>query len=161
MCDMPGPSPASYLLRALNAPLAHEVWSHPLYKLPIWDNGVIADDVVLILAVGLLWYWVARNIRSWRQRRAVLMFSWRPARFSLDAFLVMYGALFGLIGLSGGYEAIRYAPFTSHGGGCFGPRLWTQLLPSIATAGFYLAWAVVLIFFFGRDFIHASRRIVA
>jgi|HubBroStandDraft_4_1064222.scaffolds.fasta_scaffold21481_5 hypothetical protein len=159
MCDMPGPTPASYLLHALNAPLAHEVWSYPLYQLPIWDNGVLADDVVLILAVGLLWYWVARNIQSWRQRRAVLMFAWRPARFSLDVFLVMYGALFGLIGLSRGHEAIRYAPYLVRAGTCFGPGPWVNLLPSIATAGFYLAWAVVLIFFFGRDFIHATRRL--
>jgi hypothetical protein len=34
------------------------------------------------------------------------------------------------------------------------------LLPSFVTAGLYLAWALVLVFFFGRDFLHASRRIV-
>ncbi len=107
--------------------------------MPIWDNGVIADDVVLIFAVGLLWYWVALNIRSWRRRRAVLMFSWRPARFSLDGSLVLYGALFGLVGLSRGYDAIRYAPYLARAGSCFGPGPWVNLLPAIATAGLYLA----------------------
>ena len=157
-CDMPGATPASSLLHSVNAPLAHEVWGSILYKLYIWDNALLANDVALIAAVGLFWYWVALNIRSWRQRRTVLMFSWRPARFTLDAFLVAYGALFGLIGLFGWYEAIRFAPSTAHGIGCFGPNLWFNLLPSIATGGIYLAWSLVLISFFGRDFIHCALR---
>jgi hypothetical protein len=158
VCDMPGPTPASSLLHSVNAPLALEVWGAFLYKLHIADNAELANEVALIAAVGLFWYWVALNIRSWQQRRTVLMFSWRPVRFSLDVFLVIYGVLFGLIGLYGGYEAIRFAPSTAHRNGCFGPNLWFNLLPSLATAGIHLAWSLILIFLFGRDFIQALRR---
>lgn len=59
-----------------------------------------------------------------------------------------------------GYEAAQKAPSTLHGIGCWGPNFWISLVPSFAMAILYLAWSVVLIYFFGRDFIHASRRIV-
>jgi hypothetical protein len=162
-CDAPGPSPGFLVTLAINAPvrLLQEVWRNHILRLDAWNNTVPWDSAALIVAVGLLWYWVARNIRSWQRRRAVLMFSWLPARFLLDAFLVIYGALFGLIGMVLGYEAVHAAPSNLHGSGCFGPNLWNSLLPSITTAVLYLSWAVVLIFFFGRDFLHASRRIVA
>jgi hypothetical protein len=159
-CDMPGPSPALRVLFAVNTPLflPRAVWRNYLYKLYVWDNAVPWDNVVLIVAVGLCWSGVALNIRSWQQCRTVLMFSWRPARFLLDVFLVIYGVLFGLIGMFEGYKTVDAAPYAFHGNGCFGPNLWTNLLPSIAAASLYLAWSLVLIFFFGRDFIQALRK---
>lgn len=160
-CDMPGPSPAFRVLLAINAPLRlpQEVWSHYFfYKLYVWNNAVSWEDASWIVGVGLFWYWVAQNIRSWQRRRSVLMLSWRPARFFLDFFLVIYGLLFGLIGIFLGYEAVEAIPSTVHGIGCFGPNLWFDLLPSITTPALYLAWFLVLIFFFGRDFFYALRK---
>jgi hypothetical protein len=155
-CDMPGTSPTYRVLLAINAPLflPRAMWEYYLYL------SYIGTNAALIIAVGLFWYWVALNIRSWRRRRAMLMFSWRPARFFLDVFLVIYGGLLALIGMFEGFDAIQAAPSTWHGIGCFGPNFWFDLLPSFVTAGLYLAWALVLVFFFGRDFLYASRRIV-
>lgn len=80
-CDAPGPSPGFTVLLAISAPvrLLQEVWRNYIYTIYAWNNAVPWDSAALIVAVGLLWHWVALNIRSWRRRRAVLVFSWRPA----------------------------------------------------------------------------------
>ena len=140
---MPGPAPAFTLLVSINAPVAfpRALWSR--YLPDPWD------DLTLIAAVGLLWYWVALNIDSWRRSRTAVMFRWAPLRLVGDLLLIVTGAFWGLIfvgkdlaeGVRG--EALRNHFFLN----------WSQARWFIAVSGCHLAWSLVLIFFFGRDFI--------
>ncbi len=76
--DMPGTPPSFTLLVAINAPVA--LPRIVLYRyLPGWW-----DAITFIAGIGVFWYWVARNIESWRQTRRVFMFSWRPLRLAGD-----------------------------------------------------------------------------
>jgi hypothetical protein len=146
-CDMAGPTPAFSLLIAINMPvsLPRMAWyRHVPYPL---------EDFILIAAVGLFWYWVALNIPSWR--RTGFSSWWRPVQLVVDLAIVALGVVSGLYGVGKEYDGSR--SFT-YGVGCFGPNLWFRFLPLILIGCFYLAWSLVLIFFFGRDFIHALRR---
>jgi hypothetical protein len=82
-CDVPGPAPADRLLMSLNAPL--------IFQSRVWyDSFSYPWNVVTQLgAVGLFWYWVAVNISSWRRGGSMITISWRPARFALDALLIL------------------------------------------------------------------------
>jgi hypothetical protein len=57
--DMPGTAPAFQVLMSINAPVAllRAAW---LRHLP-----VVADDIAIVAAVGLLWFWVSLNVESW------------------------------------------------------------------------------------------------
>lgn len=87
--DSPGISPEFRLLFAINAPigLPRLLWSRFLPG--SWDYPI------LIAAVGLLWFWVALNVNSWRQRRAIYMFSRAPFRIAGDLFLIATGVFWG------------------------------------------------------------------
>ena len=65
--SMPGLPLGFTILISLNAPLAlpREFY----YR----HTGIpdLGDRVVLLVGIALLWYWVARNIESWRERRTV------------------------------------------------------------------------------------------
>ena len=148
-CDMAGPTPAFSLLVAINMPvnLLRVVWyRHVPYPL---------EDFILIAAVGLFWYWIARNVASWRQRRTLFSSWWRPVQLLVDLAIVAVGLVCCLYGVGKGYDGLR--SFT-YGVGCFGPNLWFRFLPLILIGCSYLAWSFVLIFFFGRDFIHCALR---
>jgi len=137
--DMPGPAPASEVLMAINAPVALTASLWFRYLPASWDG------VILIAAIGLFWYWVALNIRSWQWRREVFIFSWAPLRLVADFILIGVG---GLLGFSCAHEILHgYLPFTRLG--------WLRFVPCM---GLLLAWSLVLIFFFGRDSIHCILR---
>jgi len=136
--DMPGPAPAFTLLILINAPLA------PLRALWYRHVSTVWDDVTLVAAIGLLWYWVASNIYSWQEKRRVCMFSWAPLRLAGDMLAVGAGAFWIVV-----FVADRSA-FTVES------RLgvpWT-----VAVVSLPLAWSLVLIFFFGRDFVQCVLR---
>jgi hypothetical protein len=150
-CEVPGPSsPAFGVLISINAPIAfpRAIWDQHLPY--FWSFGM------LVAAVGLFWYWVVLNAHALRQRGMVLMFSWRPARLVMDTVLFASGIMIGLWGASGTSDAMRYLALDMHGRGCYGPNLWFQLA-SIIVACILLSWSFVLVFFFGRDFIHCAR----
>lgn len=69
-CDMPGPDPATQLLLTINAPV--------LFATRFWELWLMYPWNVLawMAGVGVTWYWVARNIESWR----------RASRFSTGFF---------------------------------------------------------------------------
>jgi hypothetical protein len=139
--DSPGPAPAFMLLVSINAPvaLARGLWSGYLWSI-WWDNPL------LIVALGFFWYWVALNFDSWRQQRSVFMFSWTPLRLVGDAVLIAVGVFWSFNCVAAQVSVTPYR-------GLFPPHI-TGWMWFIASVGFQLAWALVLIFFFGRDLIH-------
>jgi len=151
-CDMPGPTPAVTVLISINAPLAlpFAIWNR--YLSYNWSFAI------LIVAVGLFWYWIGLNAEAWRHRKKVLMFSWRPAQSVTDTLLVASGIVFGLLGASRMLDAMHYAHFQMQGRGCFGPNPWFTLVPDVIIACCLLGWAFTLVFFFGRDLMRSARR---
>ena len=130
--DMPGPAPAFTLLTAVNVPLAlpRAFLDRYLALTEAWGR------VAFVGAIGLLWYWAALNVDSWRQRRTVVTFSWIPLRLATDLLLIATGALWGCIGVQ---RAIWHLDLY---------RGW-PLFVTLETL--YIAWSAVLVFFFGRD----------
>ena len=127
-----GASPAFSLLVGINAPVAlgRALWSR---HLPGWW-----DDGLLLVAVGLLWYWVALNLASWRQRRMAWVSSRPTFRLATDSAFIAVGTFSGL----------AFAAIVSDG---IPPSL--GLFWFCAYVGSILAWCIALISFFGRDFV--------
>lgn len=150
--DSAGISPAFRLLFAISAPigLPRLVWSRFLPG--SWDYPI------LIAAVGLLWFWVALNVDSWRQRRAVCMFSRTPLRIAGDTLLILTGIFWGCacVGHDLDVGAIVHRAYGQILGDCY-PRGWQDASLCIAVVALQLTWSLVLIYFFGRDFIHCIR----
>lgn len=148
--DMPGLSPAFTLLVAINAPAA---LPRALWYLHVSE---VLDRVILIVGVGLLWYWVALNIDSWRKGRRVCVFEWSPLRLAVDLVFVGEGVFLGFLCLRGSMsvESIRVV--------ALGLRLypfgWLSILFIVAVEVFLVAWSFSLVYFFGRDFIHSILR---
>lgn len=87
--DMPGPAPAFTLLVFINAPvaLARMFWFHHGLE-GLWS------DALFVGLIGLLWYWIALNIVSWRARRTLVLFTWTPLRIAVDLVLIGVCACF-------------------------------------------------------------------
>jgi hypothetical protein len=137
--DMPGTPPSFSLLIAINAPLAMPRALVSLY-LPGWW-----DYITLIAVIGLLWYWVALNIDSWRHRRTIFTFSWLPLRLAVDAVAVGIGGVLTLVSWQSIFHG--YLRFS-----------WGRWVWFVTCMGLFLAWAAVLIFCFGRDLLHCILR---
>jgi hypothetical protein len=135
--DMPGPSPAFTLLVCLNPPAALLRASYFRHVPELWDRAIF------IPSIGLLWYWVARNIESWRSRHTPFTFSRRVPRLLLDLLLLALAVYCGFWALSElGYLNFPWSFSWSH---------WLSFL-------LLLLWSASLIFFFGRDFVLCARR---
>jgi hypothetical protein len=137
--DMPGPPPSFKLLIAINAPLAVPSALVFRYLHGWWD------DITLVAAVAVFWYWVALNIESWQQRRHILMFSWTPLRLLGDVIGVGIGVMCALV-LSHDFVLWRAYGF---------PRVpslagWLWFIPCTCLP---VLWSVVLITLFGRNFV--------
>lgn len=137
--DMPGPDRAFVLCISINAPvfLLRALWFRHLSG---WH-----DHALLIVVIGLLWFWVAFSIRSWQSRRAVGMFSWKPLRSAGDLLVTAVGALLGFVFVMNFPEVVIRIKYSRD----FTDALWIGSEPAL-----FLAWSIVLIFFFVRDFIH-------
>jgi hypothetical protein len=127
--DMPGPAPALQLLVAINAPVsvARAFWFR--YLPGYWDH------VSLILAIGLFWYWIALSIRSWREGRTIVIFTWSPLRVAADLLLIA----------AGGFFAFYFVHYTIYEFGIV-RRPW--YFPIVIS---YALWSFSLIFFPGHD----------
>lgn len=133
VCDMASPGPAFSLLVAINSPvnLPRIVWERYLpYSWSVFT---------LIAAVGLFWYCIALNVRSWRRRQTVFS-SWRrAAQLVVDFMIIALGLGWGLYGVARGYE--EWPRSFTHGMGCFGPNLWFTFLPLVMITCSYLTGA--------------------
>jgi hypothetical protein len=76
--DMPGPAPAFTLLMSINASLALVRGFIYRYLPGYWDGAI------LIVVIGLFWYWIALDILRWRERRSVVMFAWHSLRIRIS-----------------------------------------------------------------------------
>src|SRR5580704_1701479 len=135
----PGPDWAFILCISINAPvlLPRALWFRHLSG---WH-----DHALLIVAIGLLWLWVALNITSWQRRQAVMMFSPRPLRLAGDLLPTAAGGLLGFIFVMNLPEVVRGMKYSRD----FTEAMWLASEPAL-----FLAWSILLSFFFGRDFIH-------
>jgi hypothetical protein len=136
--DMPGPAPAFTLCISINAPIALPRALLFRHVSASWDY------VVLVLAAGMLWYWVALNIESLRREGKVLMFRWVPLRVVGDLMLIAMGVFWGLTFVAE-TRALRQ------------PRPLSGWLWASGIFCPLLAWSLALIFFFGRDLIQCVR----
>jgi hypothetical protein len=130
--DMPGTPPSFTLLIAINAPLATPRALVFRY-LPGWW-----DDITLVVAIGVFWYWVSLNIESWQQRRRILMFSWIPLRLLEDTIAVGIGVMWAFVLWR--HRAYSLPPLTD----------WLWFVPCVCLP---ILWSAVLILLFGRDFV--------
>lgn len=87
----------------------------------------------------------------------MITISWRPARFVLDALLILLGLVFGLLAANESMWALRYANYSLKSVGCFGPVSY-DFVASMTAACLCLGWSVVLVLFCGRDLIQGRRR---
>ena len=149
-----GSSPGYDLLGALNAPLVfvqflryslESLWHgypHPSTLWLLWVPELMTRAID-ILTVGILWYWVARNIESLRQTRAVFTFSITALRLSSDLLLI-------LAGLFSGAYLLRELLFL-HATPWWPGWNWICCL-------LYFVWFAPLTYLFARDFIHCILR---
>lgn len=132
--DMPGPAPAFTLLVSINAPVAMARAFLYRHLPPAWD------EVTFILAIGLLWYWVASSILRWKERRSLVMFAWPPLRIFGDLLMIANGAFLGWL-------------YIVHG---LGFLTWRWFVPSSA---FFAMWSLSLIVFFTVDIIRCIHAV--
>jgi hypothetical protein len=143
LSDMPETPPSFRLLIAINAPLA--VPRALVFRyLPGWW-----DEITLVVAIAVLWYWVALNIESWQQRHRILMFSWTPLRLSGDVIGVCVGVMCALL-LCHDFILWRAYGF---------PRVlsltgWLWFIPCTFLP---ILWSMGLILLFGHDFVYCLR----
>ena len=138
---MSGPTLGFTILMSMNIPLAlpRELYYGHTCILEVYDR------VLLLCGIGLLWYWVGRNIEGWKERRSVLLFGRLPLRITADLILIGLGAFW--------FFAV------------INERLWrTMSFPNptwIWIAGVFtpiVTWATALVLFFGRDLVQIVRR---
>jgi hypothetical protein len=138
--DMPETPPSFGLVMAINAPLA--IPRALVFRyLPGWW-----EDIALVAAIDVLWYWVSLNIGSWRQSHRVTMFSWIPLRLLGDMIGVGIGVMWAFVLWSGHSYSIPPLLALSD---------WLWFLPCVCLL---ILWSAVLILLFGRDFVHCLLR---
>jgi hypothetical protein len=81
---------------------------------------------------------------------------WRPARFVLDAVLVVLGLAFGVVAAAGVWR--HCATLSQFEFGWMLRAVSYELLAILTAVCLYLGWSVVLVLFCGRDFIQGRRR---
>jgi hypothetical protein len=126
-----------------------------LYYQPLsWSGvaGVLMDGAILIALSGILWYWVARNIVSWRRGRAVLMFRRLPLRIGGDMLVIA-------VGLYCGYCCLNDTSWSPHlhGYSCYKPLALSQWMAYVSF-GLQIVWALALISLYGRDILYCAQR---
>ena len=134
--DMPGTPPSFALLIAINAPLAMPRVLAFRY-LPGWW-----DDITLVVAIAVFWYWVSLNIESLQHGRRVFMFSWMPLRLAGDTIAVGIGAMWVFVlWRSPSYDLPPLVSLTA----------WLWFIPCVCLP---MLWSATLILLFGRDIVH-------
>jgi hypothetical protein len=139
--DMPGKHPAFLLLLYLHLPLMQVL--KPLLF------GRLPELVLLVAAIGVLWYCVALLIHRHSERGTVFPTDWVALRIAADVLLVTMPACLGLLFI----ENIKDYPGTYELPRSF--EGWSWFLP---TYGSLLMWVLGPVFIFGRDLVRCLRR---
>ena len=105
-----------------------------------------------MVLIALLWFWAGLNISSWITKKQLTLPSSRLPRLLSNMLILFFGILCAVYAWSGTYEPgiINWIQ-----GDLFFMEEHTPLdlvIEFMATIC-YLVWAVVLIVFFGRDFV--------
>jgi hypothetical protein len=103
----------------------------------LWVDFVpgLLSDAMFVVAIGISWYWVGLNIRPWRQRNSLPLFTRPLLRIMADLLLVASSAYFS--------ELFRRVDVAHMG------LQWRA--PMLAC---FLAWCLGSAFVFGRDLIY-------
>jgi hypothetical protein len=146
-------APAFKLCDGISSPI-RPLW----YSLSFCQKFSLSEAggwIVFLTLIALLWYWAGLNVSSWIVMRRLVMPSRRILRLPCDALLVFLGllcakyALFGSFDFENGIIALVLYP----------ARYWVKWQTplenamDLAATICYLVWAVVLVVFFGRDFV--------
>jgi hypothetical protein len=136
--DMPGPRPSFTLLIAINAPLAMPRALIFRYLPGRWD------EITLVVAIGMFWYWVSLNIESWQRSRRVFVFSWMPSRLAVDTIAIGIGAMWVFV-----LAHNRTYQFPALVSSTVSSTDWMWFVPCMCLP---ILWSAALILLFGRDF---------
>lgn len=150
VCSMAGPSPAISVLIAINLPLAIPWLIANRYLFP-WS------DAFLIVAAGVLWWWVARSVNAWRERRTTLTFKWRGTRLVTSAVFLCLVLICFAAGGTLFAEVEGFGPFDLHARNCFGSDLWFHVIPSIIVGSAGVLWCLWFVILCWRDLIGYVR----
>jgi hypothetical protein len=131
--DAPPIPHAFTLLVFMNAPANLLRWAWFYHVDGVWS------DAMFVALIGLLWYWVALSICSWRERRSIVLFSSAPMRVVADLALIAMGPTIAL-----GFRPVDVAHL---------PWLWR-----IPVAACFLVWSLGPVIIFGHDLIDCFRR---
>lgn len=149
-----GPSPGLTILTSLSAPvvlvrvlcdrLVFLWYRYPHHDSEWWMLSFpeLVKRAILIVTIGVLWYWVVRNFESWQRMRALYISSRFALRLLSDMFLIAIGLVCGLLALRE-YLYLRMPLSLS----------WWHWLSCLFSA----MWAGALIYLMGRDFIRTVR----
>jgi hypothetical protein len=140
--DMPGIAPAFTLLVSINLPVAS------LAQL-IWVRYLPAslDNMVLVVAIGIFWYWIALNIDSWRTQRSMVWFAWLPLRILADVAVIIVCGGLGFLEAASLIIIMPSTPLSQLG--------WLWSFPTWAALFF---WTFGSIFTLGYDLVHCFLR---
>lgn len=134
-----GPTPPMWFVAMIDFPASEILllalrWSD-LGRLGLW---------LFIALVGVLWYWVLRNVEEWRETGRLWLHDRRAARVAEDIALIAFGCISLAVAQMDFHLQIVLE----------GPRAAGRLWPWAAGAVLCnLGWFVGLVFFFGRDMV--------
>jgi hypothetical protein len=148
-------APAWHLCDGISGPLR-----------PFWISVFLCDKyspfsnawpwIVSMALIALLWYWTGLNLSSWIAKKQLALPSKRFIRLPCDVLIILFGILCAQYALYGTNECgivrlIHNWHECWHGiEEVFRP---VESVMDLAATTCYLMWAVVLIGFFGRDFV--------
>ena len=141
MHDSPGVHPGFILLLVLNLPVTVPVKMLLYGRLPtLWF------DALMVVAIGVFWYWAALRIKIYRERGKLLLFNGTWMRISIDLLFASVGVFlaWSLV------NSVRDYPFM------FSPSRfgWPWFVPICASS---LFWSFGSIFVFGDDLVNCVR----
>jgi hypothetical protein len=155
ICDGAYFAPAWHLGDGISGPLR-----------PFWNSLTLCEKVffpsdgcswiVSMVLIALLWCWVGLNLSSWLARKQLTLPSKRILRLPYDVLIILFGLLCAKYALYGAMECgiVRLIQdWHECWYGSFEVYRPMESVMDIAATACYFVWAVVLIGFFGRDFV--------
>jgi hypothetical protein len=138
-----GSTPPMWFVMMMDFPASEVgllVWRWSVFgRLNLW---------LFIALVGVLWYWVLRNIEAWRETGSLWLHASPAARIAEDLALIALGFFSLFVALTDFH--LKFV--------LDGPRAAGRFWPwSVAAVLCNLGWFVGLVYFFGRDLLQTLR----
>jgi hypothetical protein len=155
ICEVAFTAPAWHVCDGISGPL-RPLWNGWLLRDKLALRGYAWSWIVPLALIALLWYWAGLNISSWIVRKQLVLPSKRFLRLPCDVLLVLIGLLCANYFIYGSAEC-GVVKLIYHWHKCwhgwFDELTLLEGAMDLAATTFYFVWAVVLIGFFGRDFV--------